>query len=78
MPRTGCASNAGISFCRKPRVDCGVSFREYPKVPGFETGIYTGGPAGFFVTGGCVLVALGTLLFGKDESRADLVLDEGS
>src|SRR6185312_14886698 len=27
-------------------VDCLASFREYPELPWFETGIYTGGPMG--------------------------------
>ena len=45
--------------------DCFTAFREHPDLPWFETGIYAGGPAGFFLTAGFAVFGLGVLLFAR-------------
>lgn len=50
--------------------DCLVSFREHPDLPWFETGIYAGGPAGFYLSAGCIVFAFGYFFFGKDKMGA--------
>jgi hypothetical protein len=48
-------------------VDCliVILFKRHPEVPWFESGIYAGGPAGFFWTAGTIVCAFGYLIFGK-------------
>jgi hypothetical protein len=48
-------------------VDCLVSFRDHPELPWFETGIYAGSPAGFYLTIVFIIVAFGYLILGKDK-----------
>jgi hypothetical protein len=53
---------AGVTFYL---VDCLISFTKYPQIPWFETGIYAGGPAGFYLTVVSFVAAFGCLLFKK-------------
>jgi hypothetical protein len=48
-------------------VDCLVSFTEHLELPWFETGIYAGGAAGFFLSIGFIVIAFGYLILGKDK-----------
>jgi hypothetical protein len=50
-------------------VDCltVIIFKDHPEVPWFESGIYAGGPAGFFWTAATIVCAFGYLIFGKDK-----------
>jgi hypothetical protein len=49
-------------------VDCLIVLTEKdrPDVPWYESGIYAGGPFGFFLTAAVLVFALGVLLFAKD------------
>jgi hypothetical protein len=51
------------------QVDCLVPFRQHPELAWSETGIYAGGPAGFYLTVGFIVVTFGYLIFGKGKQR---------
>jgi hypothetical protein len=48
--------------------DCISPFKaQHPDLPWLESGVYAGGPAGFFLTIIFVVGAFGYLIFGKDK-----------